>query len=78
MKQSTETILASTFGQLTPIEEVKKKGVRHFRCKCTCGALRMVRLGDLNSGATKSCGCLRDKVNRSRKMPGMINHLAEE
>ncbi len=69
MKQSTETILASTFGQLTPIEEVKrKKSIRHFKCKCTCGAFRVVRLGDLNSGATKSCGCLRDKVNRSNKI----------
>lgn len=48
------------FGKLT----VKKRvGTNHhrkalWRCKCDCGKMTTVCSGDLQSGNTKSCGCL--------------------
>ena len=45
------------FGDLTVIEKagVCKKATL-WRCRCTCGKESIVRLGNLRSGHTKSCG----------------------
>lgn len=34
-------------------------------CICSCGNIKTLRGGDLRSGATRSCGCLRDDRVRS-------------
>ena len=34
-------------------------------CRCSCGKRCFVRVSNLRSGSTKSCGCL--KVGRKRK-----------
>ena len=49
------------FGRLTAIKAVgndKWKSIRWF-CVCSCGKEVIVNGGDLRSGYTKSCGCLR-------------------
>lgn len=49
------------FGRLLVIREYGRAdgGSVLWLCKCDCGAEVVVRSGDLRSGDTKSCGCLR-------------------
>jgi len=51
------------FGRLTVIEpgKVVDKGVRTWKCRCSCGAEAVVRGTCLKKGSTKSCGCLRNE-----------------
>lgn len=48
------------FGRLTAIElcSERKNGERQWLCKCDCGSYCKVITGNLNSGSTRSCGCL--------------------
>lgn len=55
------------YGRLTVIEfsHTLAKN-RYWRCLCVCGAEVTVPTGRLRSGNTKSCGCLRVDVRKSR------------
>jgi hypothetical protein len=47
------------FGRLTVVKEAYKRNLLTFwECKCDCGNISYVPTGHLNSGHTKSCGCL--------------------
>ena len=49
-----------TFGRLTVLgydHSAKKKA--YYRCRCECGKEAVVYSGNLTSGKTRSCGCLR-------------------
>lgn len=51
------------FGYLTVIREARTpKGRMAVLCQCECGQQKIVQLGKLMSGHTKSCGCLRRPV----------------
>lgn len=39
----------------------KEDGQHLWRCKCDCGKETVVRQTNLQSGKTKSCGCLQEK-----------------
>jgi hypothetical protein len=44
------------------IREVEPHGqYRRFEVRCDCGTVKIVRLGDMRSGSTVSCGCWRDE-----------------
>ena len=60
-----QDLTGKIFGQLTVIEYV---GDGRWKCKCTCGNETLVKTTALNSGKTKSCGCLRGKhtINNTR------------
>ena len=45
------------YGRLTLLEPEGLSKAKH-RCQCDCGTIRHVRLNDLRTGNTKSCGCL--------------------
>jgi hypothetical protein len=49
------------FGQLTVI---KYLGNSKWNCSCECGNYVQVKTASLNSGKTKSCGCLRGQSNK--------------
>ncbi|KSV57724.1 AP2 domain-containing protein [Acetivibrio ethanolgignens] len=54
------------FGRLEVLKFVKYKPTTSgnraiWKCKCECGAIKNVLGGDLTSGRTKSCGCLREE-----------------
>lgn len=49
------------FGKLTAIRQTGKVGsYRLWLCKCDCGNTTEVKSSNLNSGRTRSCGCLCD------------------
>jgi hypothetical protein len=53
-------MIGKTFGRLTVIGESERRfGNRVLRCICSCGGEITAQYGNLTSGATKSCGCLR-------------------
>jgi hypothetical protein len=54
------------FGRLTVLSESlnrKFKSSRNWICKCDCGKEAIVTTARLNSGKTKSCGCLNVESN---------------
>lgn len=61
------------FGRLIAIEKQGQKWV----CQCDCGQISLVVARDLNSGHTRSCGCLhRESVvqmNRNSERRGKLN-----
>lgn len=60
------------FGRLTVVNESSKIGQRiMWLCKCDCGNMKVVSANCLQSGRTKSCGCLSDE---NRRMPKKITH----
>lgn len=58
------------FGQLTVLEYAgKRAGMHRWKCLCDCGKETIVGQTLLQSGKTKSCGCLRDGIIlRNRKL----------
>jgi hypothetical protein len=53
-------MIGQAFSRLVVIAfERKKRGYRHWRCRCTCGSETTVREDHLRDGSTRSCGCLR-------------------
>jgi hypothetical protein len=60
-------MIGQRFGRLVVqgSAESNGRGVR-WRCACDCGALKVVRVVNLRSGNTTSCGCYRREVNISR------------
>ena len=56
-------LTGQVFGRLTAIEHVTSKG---WRCRCECGTIKIVPGGNLRSGMTRSCGCLRRDLLRQR------------
>jgi len=50
-----------TYGKLSVIKRVEnnKHGKSQWLCKCECGGTKIVSGRGLNSGDTRSCGCLR-------------------
>jgi len=61
------------FGRLIAIKDIgisKSRG-RLWECLCDCGSVVRINAGDLNSGCTKSCGCLRRETNsKVHRLPG--------
>lgn len=50
--------IGKVFGRLTVIREVPSPDeYRRIECLCSCGREKLVRLHDVKSGRTKSCGC---------------------
>lgn len=60
------------FSRLLVLERVNntKQGRAVWKCLCDCGNITYVRSGNLQSGAVKSCGCLKHKAppNKSHGM----------
>lgn len=67
MKQQGDTrredLTGQRFGRLTVVSQAENRG-RYvmWNCVCDCGNEIVVRASHLQSGATQSCGCLRDEA----------------
>lgn len=61
------------FGRLVVLKEIKERsnaGGIVWECRCSCGKNILVKSGNLRSGHTKSCGCLKLEVLTKH---GLIN-----
>lgn len=66
-------IRGQRFGRLTVIAEEKEKyrcpggkRVRRMFCRCDCGTEKIIQIGALRQGVTRSCGCLNTQLSRER------------
>lgn len=67
-------LTGKVFGKLTVIDVKNfEKGHANFLCKCECGNMTVVSSGNLRSGGTKSCGCLRTVPEGS--IAPLLEHL---
>jgi len=58
-------LTGQTFDRLTVLEKTTQQneyGCYLWRCRCVCGGEKLVTSGNLNSGNTKSCGCLQREL----------------
>jgi hypothetical protein len=83
-KTRIRSLVGMRFGKLTVIEEGKRRvrpsggGVRYWICRCECGELREYCTGQLRSGHTTSCGCMRiEKTVERNYRHGMANSRPE-
>jgi hypothetical protein len=66
-------LTGETFGRLTVIRQYTRIAVDEKRtesiwlCQCECGAEHIVRMKNLVSGGTRSCGCLAASIRRLSK-----------
>lgn len=58
------TIIDETDSIVTPSGSIK----RMFYCKCSCGTKSNVKLNDLRTGNSKSCGCLQKEITKERSI----------
>lgn len=57
------------FGRLTVIKEMPKRKNKYFwLCRCECGNEKLVEESHLKSGHTRSCGCYRRDIMRSKRV----------
>lgn len=61
-------LTGKTFKRLKVLEMAKEEsaacGYPAWKCQCECGKTVIVLGANLRSGATRSCGCLRNDTNR--------------
>lgn len=71
-KQNNDEI-GKTYGQLTVLEKIKQTpGGSIWKCKCVCGNEVNVRINNLHSGKTQSCGCIKSRGEN------IINKILQE
>jgi hypothetical protein len=59
---NSKNLIGKRYGLLTVISRDKREvGNTVYICKCDCGQEISARSGNLSSGNTRSCGCLRSK-----------------
>lgn len=60
---TTLSLDGNRYGRLVVVSEVsrQRKYIRQWECVCDCGTKIIVRLGNLRSGNTESCGCLQQE-----------------
>lgn len=72
LKHTFKDLTEQRFGRLIALERVEgdKKGATLWKCQCDCGNIVTVRLSNLQSGYTKSCGCLRSGPRLNKDITG--------
>lgn len=58
-------LVDQVFGHLTVLNETRIQNKQtYYLCKCDCGNIKEVRGDALRSGATISCGCIREETRK--------------
>lgn len=62
------------FGKLTVIgfSHVAKHSANHWKCRCSCGSIKSIYIGNLNAGKIKDCGCKPFRVDLTGKVFGRL------
>lgn len=70
----TKDIVGQTFNNLTVLEktDVRMAGAIVWKCQCKCGNFCYVSTGNLKSGHTKSCGCLKKSSGQKLSIIGEV------
>lgn len=78
MTISESEITGKRFARLTvKNQESDRHGKKYFLCSCECGTQKIIQVGHLKSGHTKSCGCLNlEKIIERNTKHGM-EHTTE-
>ena len=79
VKKTRLDLANQTFGKLTalyPIYSGEENTHTRWICKCECGNIVSVDLGNLRSGKSQSCGCVRSS-NEERIIKMLINNNKE-
>lgn len=72
------------YGELLVLEEVKHSNDKHryWKCQCSCGKIKIIRMDNLRSGNTTSCGHLRKYKTKEIKERGpstrTLKHIGEK
>lgn len=61
-------IAGKTFGMLTAIKEQSGLKNHSWEFSCTCGVVKIIQKGNVISGHTKSCGCLRKRKSKEHPL----------
>jgi len=71
MRKRTIFKIGQKYNRLTIIEKMgyDKHNNRLYKCRCDCGNEIIVRGNALTSGNTKSCGCYKHEIDKSRRFP---------
>ena len=66
-----KNLAGKQFGEWTVLDEyvTDAKGAYSWKCRCQCGTERMVRVYNLQSGHSQSCGCGRKKTGEKQEVP---------
>lgn len=68
MAQRFKDMTGQRFTRLTCITPIGSNSTgMQWECKCDCGNIKNVQRGNLISGTVKSCGCLREEINKGNK-----------
>lgn len=70
MPRQVENIIGKRFGKLVVVENLSiKKGNNTIHlCQCDCGKMKKATNNSLQSGHTKSCGCLRKETKTKHNL----------
>lgn len=55
-------LTGQTFGRWTVVRKAPRTYATMWECRCACGNARVVSGANLSTGASLSCGCLRDEL----------------
>lgn len=69
MTTTIENLVGQKFGRWTLIRFAGRwegRPDQHWECECDCGTLRIVRLGGLKIGHSRSCGCWANELRRDK------------
>ncbi len=62
-----EDITGHIFGNLKTLYLTEPKNKKSFWvCECTCGKVKPIRVSQLKSGDSKSCGCKKNKITHGK------------
>ena len=64
------------FGRLTILELVGKNkyGMKMYKCECSCGNIKVIPVGRLTTGKTKSCGCYNREIVKQKTTKHGLRH----
>lgn len=66
----TKSLVGKTFNRLNVLSfshRAENNAMAYYNCRCSCGETKVISHGNLNSGHTQSCGCLRaEKASEAR------------
>ena len=66
------SMIGKTFNHLTVLEYAKHdKSQVFWKCRCVCSREVIMQGGNLKSGHSKSCGCIKKTWKQNRKERGI-------